>query len=125
MNLNQITVPSEDVERATRFYQTLGLTLIVEAFPQYVRFECPEGDATFSIHRVDALPEGEGVVTYFELDELDAKVNLLIQQGIEFDELPQDRSWLWREARLRDPDGNRIVLYRAGANRKNPPWRIP
>ena len=124
MNLNQITVPSKDVARASGFYQKLGLTLIVDALPNYVRFECPEGDATFSIHKVEELPSGEGIVTYFELDDLDARVKELEHLGIEFDELPQDRSWLWREARLRDPDGNRIVLYRAGKNRKNPPWRI-
>jgi hydroxymethylpyrimidine/phosphomethylpyrimidine kinase len=32
--------------------------------------------------------------------------------------------WLWREARLRDPSGNEICLYHAGANRRFPPWRI-
>jgi catechol 2,3-dioxygenase-like lactoylglutathione lyase family enzyme len=124
MNLNQITVPSRDVARASVFYRKLGLELIVEALPGYVRFECPEGDATFSIHLVDKLPSGEGVVTYFELDDLDARVKQLQQKGIQFDELPEDRTWLWREARLRDPDGNKIVLYHAGHNRKNPPWRI-
>ena len=31
---------------------------------------------------------------------------------------------LWREARLRDPSGNPICLFAAGANRLNPPWRI-
>jgi hypothetical protein len=36
---------------------------------------------------------------------------------------PADRSWLWREAILIDPAGNRICLYRAGENRKYPPWR--
>ena len=33
-------------------------------------------------------------------------------------------SYLWREARLRDPDGHQIRLYDAGVNRLNPPWRI-
>ncbi|WP_317041912.1 VOC family protein [Winogradskyella sp. PC-19] len=47
MNLNQVTIPSLDVEKATEFYKTLGLTLIVEALPRYVRFECPNGDSTF------------------------------------------------------------------------------
>ncbi|MEM7380928.1 MAG: VOC family protein, partial [Bacteroidota bacterium] len=40
------------------------------------------------------------------------------------EELPRDQSWLWREARLKDPDGNTLILYHAGENRKNPPWRI-
>ncbi|WP_435413616.1 VOC family protein, partial [Psychroserpens mesophilus] len=37
MNLNQITIPSLDVEKATAFYKTLGLHLIVDALPRYVR----------------------------------------------------------------------------------------
>ena len=37
---------------------------------------------------------------------------------------PTDQSWLWREAYLKDPDGNLICLYHAGANRRFPPWRI-
>ena len=125
MNLNQVTVPSLDVEAATSFYEKLGLQLIVDARPHYVRFECPVGDSTFSVHKVDSMPSGEGTYVYFELDDLDDKVDALIRLGIEFDEMPEDRSWLWREARLFDPDGNKIILYRAGENRKNPPWRVP
>ncbi len=59
MNLNQITVPALDVAASVVFYQKLGLRLIVDARPRYVRFECTEGDATFSIHHVEALPQGE------------------------------------------------------------------
>jgi len=124
MNLNQVTVPSLDVEAATSFYEKLGLQLIVDARPHYVRFECPKGEATFSVHKVNSLPSGEGTYVYFELEDLDDKVDALIRLGIEFDEMPEDRSWLWREARLLDPDGNKIILYRAGENRKNPPWRV-
>ncbi|MEM9528272.1 MAG: VOC family protein [Bacteroidota bacterium] len=124
MNLNQVTVPSLDVEKSIAFYETLGLKLIVRALPHYARFECPVGDATFSVHLVDKLPSGEGAYVYFESEALDFVVAKLLQQGIVFDEPPADRSWLWREARLRDPDGNKIILYYAGKNRKNPPWRI-
>lgn len=124
MNLNQITVPSLDVERSIAFYNKLGLHLIVEALPHYARFEVPEGDATFSIHLVEDLPTGEGIYVYFESDRLDDWVNELVDKGIEFDEMPEDRRWLWREARLKDPDGNQLILYYAGDNRKNPPWRI-
>lgn len=124
MNLNQVTVPSKNVERSIAFYQTLGLRLIVRALPQYARFELPEGEATFSLHLVEELPKGDGVYVYFESDRLDDWVGDLRKQGILFDELPEDRPWLWREARLQDPDGNRLILYHAGENRKNPPWRI-
>lgn len=124
MNLNQVTVPSLDVERSIRFYEKLGLRLIVKALPHYARLECIDGDSTFSIHQVDKLPVGEGVYVYFETSHLDNAVDRLINEGLEFDQLPVDQSWLWREARLQDPDGNRIVLYHAGSNRKTPPWRI-
>jgi catechol 2,3-dioxygenase-like lactoylglutathione lyase family enzyme len=124
MNLNQITVPSLDLTVSVPFYKALGLHLIVDALPHYARFECPNGDATFSIHQTTALPAGDGVWVYFECDDLDQYVSELAEKGIVFDALPVDQTWLWREARLRDPDGNQLILYHAGANRLNPPWRV-
>lgn len=124
MNLNQITVPSLDVEKAIGFYEKLGLQLIVQALPNYARFLCPEGDASFSIHGVSELPSGDGIYVYFECADLDDTVKELVGQGIQFEELPNDKPWLWREARLRDLDNNQIILFFAGTNRKNPPWRI-
>jgi len=124
MNLNQITVPSMDVEKAVEFYKLLGLKLIVDALPRYVRFECPDGESTFSIHKVDTLPIGNGISIYFEEEHLDEKVEELKTKGISFISEPEDKTWLWREAHLNDLDGNHIILFRAGKNRKNPPWRI-
>ncbi|GAA4269869.1 VOC family protein [Hyunsoonleella aestuarii] len=124
MDLNQITIPSLDVAKATEFYKTMGLHLIVDAIPNYVRFQCPSGNSTFSIHHVDAILENSGISIYFENEHLDKLVDELMQKGIVFTELPEDKSWLWREARLKDLDGNTIILYHAGENRLNPPWRI-
>ncbi len=124
MNLNQVTIPSTNVEKAVIFYQSLGLHLIVYSMPHYARFECQEGDSTFSIHLVENIQNTNGVSVYFECINLDEKVEELIDLGIKFDELPTDKPYLWREARLKDLDGNQIVLYYAGDNRKNPPWRI-
>jgi len=124
MNLNQITVPSIDLIKSIPFYQKLGLILIVEALPHYARFACPAGDSTFSIHQTEVLPKGEGVVVYFECDDLDERVEVLKQAGFLFDLEPTDQKWLWREARLKDIDGNQIILFYAGENRLNPPWRI-
>ncbi len=36
MDLNQITIPSLDIVKATEFYKILGLRLIVDATPRYV-----------------------------------------------------------------------------------------
>ncbi len=124
MILNQVTIPSLNVEKATQFYQKLGLHLIVDARPRYVRFELPDGDATFSVHLVEELPSGEGIAVYFQNENLDSEVEKLQEKGIQFDLLPTDQPWLWREARLKDPDGNQLILYKAGENRKNPPWRV-
>lgn len=123
MNLNQVTVPSLDVPKSIAFYEKLGLKLIVHTHDKYARFECPDGDSTFSIHEVSELPTGNGPIIYFECQKLDDQVAALIKKGIEFKELPNDKSWLWREAHLSDPYGNHIVLFKADENRKNPPWR--
>ena len=124
MNLNQVTIPSLNLEKAIPFYETLGLSLIVKSLPHYARFKCPNGDATFSIHRVDKLPSGDGIWVYFETEHLDEVVNDLVKKGFVFQELPNDKNWLWREAKLKDPDGNHLILYFAGDNRLSPPWKI-
>lgn len=123
MNLNQVTIPSKDVVRAISFYENLGLRLIVHTHDAYARFEAPEGEATFSIHLVDRLPEGAGTIIYFEVEDVAAKVSALKEKGMVFDTEVKAQSWLWTEASLRDPDGNKIIIYKAGENRKNPPWR--
>ncbi|MGH9764766.1 MAG: VOC family protein, partial [Blastocatellia bacterium] len=61
---------------------------------------------------------------YFECHDLDQTVRSLKAKGLIFESDPADQEWLWREAYLRDPDGNLICLYYAGENRLNPPWRV-
>jgi catechol 2,3-dioxygenase-like lactoylglutathione lyase family enzyme len=124
MQLNQVTVGSTDLERSETFYRTLGLNLIVKD-RHYLRFECPNGESTFSVDLVDDLPDGEQVTVYFESDDMDGEYERLTRTGIEFEHPPTDMPWLWREARLRDPDGHRLCLFHAGENRKSPPWRLP
>lgn len=124
MNLNQVTIPSTDLDSSIHFYEKLGLKLIVHSPPRYARFECPQGDTTLSIHLVKELPKGEGITLYFECEELDLKVKELMDLGLKFEHPPVDQRWLWREARINDPHGNRLILYYGGENRKNPPWKI-
>lgn len=122
INLNQITVPVKDMNACVQFYLKLGFTQIVDT-PHYARFLCPEGSSTFSL----LLEEGEfhnGATIYFEHEKLDEWVARLQQSGFEFDQNPEDQSYLWREAILHDPSGNKIKLYWAGENRLNPPWRV-
>lgn len=125
MNLNQVTLPARELAPAVAFYRRLGLRLIVDALPRYVRFECPDGDATLSVEQVAELGTGPGPVVYLECEDLDDTVARLVAAGVPFDSLPADQPWLWREARLRDPAGNALCLFRAGRNRRHPPWRVP
>ena len=66
MNLNQITIKSPDVNRAVEFYQKLGLRLIVDSSPRYVRFECPNGESTFSVSHADVVKD-VSTIMYFEV----------------------------------------------------------
>ena len=124
MNLNQITLPADNVARSAEFYQNLGFKLIVDSIPRYARFECAGGDSTFSVHHRENITPNSDTIIYFECEDLDATVARLKQTGIEFESDPFDQTWLWREAYLKDPSGNLICLFYAGANRKNPPWRV-
>lgn len=124
MNLNQITVPSVNLQKAIPFYEKLGLELIVKSLPHYARFKCPDGGSTFSIHLTENLPKGEGIYVYFECENLDEYVNQLKENGIKFDQEPTNQTWLWREARLKDLDGNQLILFYGGENRLNPPWKL-
>lgn len=122
MKLNQITIPVKDMKEAVAFYQTLGMTLIVDT-PHYARFSCPQGDSTFSL----SLNEEDfhnGAIIYFEYEDLDKWVIELKGKGIEFTQDPTDQRYLWKEAVLVDPSGNKIKLFWAGENRLNPPWKV-
>lgn len=120
MNLNQVTLPALDIEQSAAFYRQMGFTQIVQS-PHYARFECPEREATFSVHQVEKAVVDTGVVVYFECIDLDEQVARLQTLGVEFTRMPADESWLWREARLKDPSGNELCLFWAGENRKNHP----
>jgi catechol 2,3-dioxygenase-like lactoylglutathione lyase family enzyme len=120
MRLNQVTVGCTDYAASASFYETLGLTRIVDAPPRYARFETPSGE-TLSLHEVEAV--SSTTVVYFEVDDVDSVFAALAAKGVAFDRPPRDERWLWREVRLHDPAGNEICLFHAGKNRRFPPWR--
>jgi hydroxymethylpyrimidine/phosphomethylpyrimidine kinase len=120
--LNQFTLPASDYAASVVFYKQMGLTLIVDSPDNgYARFEAANG-VTLSIHVGDGA--AGGAATYLESGALDAWVAYLARRGVRFEQMPQDESWGWREARLSDPAGNRLCLYQAGEYRRYPPWRV-
>lgn len=111
-----------DLSRSRRFYLTIGLKLIVDT-DHYVRFAFPEGESTFSIHLADKASPGSAMI-YFEVADVDEVFANLSKRGIGFDDVPEDKPWLWREVHLTDPDGYKLCLFQAGENRLDPPWRV-
>lgn len=113
MRLNHSTLPSKDVTTGATFYQRLGFRGIVDAAPDHVRLEAPEGGAALSFMRLMlTMPAASPVFGYpavsLETPDVDALCARLRQVGVAFDGSRTDQSWLWRKAWLRDPDGNRI-----------------
>jgi catechol 2,3-dioxygenase-like lactoylglutathione lyase family enzyme len=125
MRLNHVTLIVSDLARSKAFYERLGLRAIVHSPPRYARFVMPGEEATLSLEVTGAAPQEARAELFFECDDLDERVRALKSQGVEFYQDPIDMRYLWREARLRDPDGHELRLYFAGDNRLNPPWRLP
>jgi catechol 2,3-dioxygenase-like lactoylglutathione lyase family enzyme len=124
MRMNHVTLIVSDLDTSLRFYGKLGLTPIVLAEPRYARMVFPDGDETLSLEVTGEVAQPSRVQLYFECPGLDEVCSRLERGGLQFEQPPTDMSYLWREARLRDPDGHQVRLYDAGENRLNPPWRI-
>ena len=121
--LNQLTLPAADYEASVAFYRALGFDQIVASPPRYARFEAP-GGVTLSIEVKDP-PEAPSSSEYLlQCDDVDDYAARLAAAGIEPAKIPEDRSYGWRVAELRDPHGNRICLYDPGEARRYPPWRV-
>lgn len=125
MKLNHVTLIVSDFERSTKFYETLGFIPVVHEPPRYARFQCPDSDASLSVEVTGEPPVPTRAQLYFECPNLDNTVAWLKEKGIVFWQDPTDMDYLWREARLKDPDGNDLRLYCAEDNRLNPPWKVP
>jgi hydroxymethylpyrimidine/phosphomethylpyrimidine kinase len=128
LRLNQVTLGAIDMAASVLFYQRIGLSLIVDSAPRYVRFEFPAppggGEpATLSLHAVanDWNAPADWPLIYFEVDDLAAylKDNKLTPLAA-----PDMKHYAWKEADILDPSGNRIRLYTAGKARRFPDWRI-
>ena len=111
------------LRRSVDFYRALGLRQIVDS-PHRLRAVRDRGRRDLSV-QID--PDEKIIATtaiYLECDDLDERVERLARSGIAFEHGPRNQPWMWREARLRDPDGNIIFLYKAGESRRFPPWRM-
>lgn len=127
LRLNQVTLPARDLQASIDFYLRFGLRLIVDS-PEtsYARFEVPGSDTTLSVHVLPGTTANRSPAPqlYFETEHPEALIAQLAERGIEPVEALEDKPWLWREAWFADPAGNRLCVFFAGENRRNPPWRV-
>ena len=137
MKLEVVTLPVSDVDRAKRFYQSLGWRLDADfAFSDDVRgVQLTPPHSACSIHFGKGLTTAEpGSVQRLELvvDDIDAAREDLISRGVEVSELfhreggefppgpdPERRSYL-TYASFSDPDGNGWLLQEV---KTRPPGR--
>ncbi|MEO6581105.1 MAG: bifunctional hydroxymethylpyrimidine kinase/phosphomethylpyrimidine kinase [Sphingomicrobium sp.] len=122
--MNQVTMTVTDYAKSVAFYRTLGLRQIVDS-PEnaYARFETG-GGATLSIQADPDETISPTTAIYLECDDIDGEVDRLARLGVPFEHGPRNQPWMWREARLRDPSGNTVFLFKAGEARRFPPWRM-
>ena len=128
LRLNQVTLGATDMASSVAFYELLGLRLIVDSAPRYVRLEFPtwadDGEpATLSLHSVDEnwQAPSDYPLIYFEVTDVE---DFLKAREITPLATPALKSYLWTEADILDPSGNRLRIYTAGKARRFPPWRI-
>jgi catechol 2,3-dioxygenase-like lactoylglutathione lyase family enzyme len=113
-----VSVPVSDQERARVFYvEKLGFKLL------------RDDDSVPGIHWLQVAPPGANtsltLVTWFEsmppgslqglvlvCDDLDRTYERLVADGVEVDRALAEQPW-GREAVIRDPDGNRLVLQQS------------
>jgi len=113
-----VSVPVSDQDRAKKFYtQTLGLKLLLDddSMPgiRWVQVAPPTGGTALTLVTwFGSMPAGSLRGLVLTTDDLDRDCQRLRHLGAEFEQPPVQQPWA-REAVLRDPDGNQLVLQQA------------
>jgi methylmalonyl-CoA/ethylmalonyl-CoA epimerase len=119
--IGQISVPVQDVERATGFYRDrLGMRYLFAAPPGLVFFACG------SVRLMLSRPEGpdqpqRGSVLYFRVSEIQQAYRTLLDRGVRFHDAPHliakmDTYDLWL-AFFYDSEDNMLALMEEAAHR--------
>jgi catechol 2,3-dioxygenase-like lactoylglutathione lyase family enzyme len=123
MNLEVVTLPVSDVDRAKSFYQSLGwrldIDLVVSDDIRTVQFTPPHSGCSIQVGKGGTTAEpGSAQGLILVVDDIDAAGDDLISRGVEVSEVQEarppgfeqgGRSYFAR-ASFSDPDGNGWVL---------------
>lgn len=114
-----VSVPVSDQERAKAFYvDQLGceLTRDDDSVPGIRWVQVTPRGASTSLTLVtwfDTMPPGSLQGLVLGSNDLESDCDRLAGAGVEFDRPLEEQPW-GKEAVIRDPDGNKIVLQQAG-----------
>jgi catechol 2,3-dioxygenase-like lactoylglutathione lyase family enzyme len=113
MKLRHIELHTTRMEAAVRFYQLLGLRVVVDQRPDHVLFAGDgEDGGTLSLLRFAVVPNlAGGPLIYFECDNVDEIHRRASGDGLKFSFAPVSKPSGRREAGLLDPDGQLICIY--------------
>jgi catechol 2,3-dioxygenase-like lactoylglutathione lyase family enzyme len=124
MKLEVVTVPVTDVDRAKRFYQSLGWRLDADLTPnesvRVVQFTPPHSQCSIHIGKgLTAAAPGSAERMLLAVEDIDAAREDLIARGVEVSEVDEQqpppalgstgRSY-FAYASFKDPDGNAWLL---------------
>jgi catechol 2,3-dioxygenase-like lactoylglutathione lyase family enzyme len=125
MNLEVVTLPVSDVDRAKTFYQSLGwrfdIDLVISEDIRTVQFTPPHSGCSIQFGKGGTTAEpGSAQGLILVVTDIDAARDGLISRGVEVSEVQEarppgfdapegERSYFAR-ASFSDPDGNRWVL---------------
>jgi catechol 2,3-dioxygenase-like lactoylglutathione lyase family enzyme len=116
-HITVVSVPVSDPEQAKRFYvDTLGFELVRDDASTGLHWvqvrPSPSSASLTLVNWFDSMPAGSLRGLVLTVDDLSAAYDRLASAGVDFESPPQNRPWA-REAVLRDPDGNELVLQQA------------
>jgi catechol 2,3-dioxygenase-like lactoylglutathione lyase family enzyme len=110
-----VSVPVSDQDRAKNFYtNVLGFQLLRDddSVPgiRWLQVAPLTGDTTLTLVTwFDTMPAGSMRGLVLATSDLDADYQRLRELGVDFAQPPTQQPWA-KEAVLRDPDGNELVL---------------
>lgn len=111
--IGQISVPVEDLDRATAFYRDkLGLRFLFRAPPGMAFFDC--GGVRLMLGVAESDADAGASILYFTVDDIEAAHAALAERGVDFVQPPHrvaemEDHELWL-AFFEDADGNAMAL---------------
>jgi catechol 2,3-dioxygenase-like lactoylglutathione lyase family enzyme len=124
MKLEVVTLPVSDVDRAKRFYESLGwrfdIDLVVSDDIRTVQFTPPHSACSIQFGKGGTTAEpGSAQATFLVVDDIEAARAALVSRGVDVSEIQEARPPAFADAPGRsyfarasfsDPDGNSWVL---------------